>query len=339
MAQNTYDIARQVDAFRREWLSDVPAITLRTSGSTGRPKEILAGKRQMRSSARRTCRALGIEPGSTTLLCMPMDYIAGRMVCVRAWECGLRLIAVPPSLHPLSTLHKAPHFAAMTPAQVYESLSVPDEAALLRQIRVLLVGGGSVGDETARSLHSMAGAWATYGMTETLSHIALRPFAGEDDAYTPFPDVSLSTDGRGCLVVSDSATGVEGLATNDLAELLPDGRFRILGRVDNVICSGSLKWQAEDLEARLAPLPVPFRIGSVPDERLGQAIALLYEAPPGSGVTEELLRNLCRRLLPRHAVPRLFVRVPALPQTPTGKPDRARAAALLLSGYGAKPPV
>lgn len=319
---------QQIETFRREWESDAPTLTLQTSGSTGTPKRISVKKNYMAASARRTCKALDVQAGNTSLLCMPVDYIAGRMVCVRAWECGLQLLAVEPSLHPLAALVEAPYFAAMTPAQVFETLLVPQEASLLRDTRVLLIGGGAVSESVAKALGDMPGAWSTYGMTETLSHIALRHIS--ETAYKPLPEVSLALDGRGCLVVTDPVTGVSELATNDLAELTADGRFRILGRADNTICSGGLKWQIEDLESRLETLPVPYQITAVPDERLGEAVALLYA---GEALQDEL-EGLCKKLLPKHALPRRYLHVPDLPLTRTGKPDRKAARQLFCDNTG-----
>ena len=314
--------------FKRVWFNDDPTLLLRTSGSTGVPKTIRVHKKHMVASAHRTCETLGIEAGATTLLCMPVAYIAGRMVCVRAWECGLRLIAVDPSLHPLSALTAPPDFAAMTPAQVYETLQVPREAELLRRIRFLLIGGGAIGVSVAEALQAFEGVWSTYGMTETLSHIALRRLSEREEAYQPLKGVSLQLDERGCLVVTDPIVGVANLVTNDLAELLPNGRFRLKGRADNTICSGGLKWQIEALENLLATLPVPFQITAVPDERLGEAIVLFYARPQNQTFTELSLREACVKLLPRHALPRYYICLSQIPQTPTGKPDRASARRL-----------
>lgn len=326
-------VYEQIARFRMEWEDSSPTLSLRTSGSTGEPKEICVQKRHMVASARRTCSVLGVQTGDTSLLCMPLDYIAGRMVCVRAWECGLQLIAVEPSLHPLAGLRQSPSFAAMTPTQVYETLQVPAEATLLRGIRVLLIGGGGIGNQLAQQLQDVPGAWSTYGMTETLSHIALRRVS--EPAYRPLPGVRLTLDGRGCLVITDETVGVHDLVTNDMAQLLHDGSFRIIGRADNIVCSGGLKWQLEELENRLSPLDIPFLLTSVPDERLGEALVLLYKQPLLEEEPHNLsdtLRRKCQTLLPKHAVPRHYLPVPELPYTATGKPDRA-AAKRLASAY------
>ena len=166
-------------------------------------------------------------------------------------------------------------------------------------------------------------------MTETLSHIALRRLNGPEatDAYWPLPDVELSLSNEGTLQIFAPHIHPDRLTTNDLAELLPDGSFRILGRRDNVICSGGLKLSIEELESRLADLPVPLQITAVPDARLGEAVTLLYTAPQDM---EAELAVRCRERLERHAQPRHFLRVAALPLTETGKPARQEARALAL---------
>lgn len=323
----TEGLEAQVAGFRREFFSSAPDVRLHTSGSTGRPKEIRVPKSRMLASARRTGTFFDFNAGETSLLCMPLRYIAGRMVCVRAWLYDMPLVCVQPSLHPLATLTCAPSVAAMTPAQVYETLRVPHEASLLRQVRVLLVGGGHVSKALEESLRSVPGAWSTYGMTETVSHIALRRLATPAAAsYTLLPGVSVALDVRGCLTIDDTCLGIKGLATNDVAELLADGSFRILGRADNTVCSGGLKWQLEDLENRLAESPLPVQFTAVPDDRLGEAIVLLVEGDAASHEAASLPPLLSA--LPQKAKPRHIFYVTRLPQTETGKPAREEARCL-----------
>ena len=161
-------------------------------------------------------------------------------------------------------------------------------------------------------------------MTETLSHIALRRVSGphRSQRYTALPGVTLQTDQRHCLVITSPDIGAHRLATNDIAQLSPDAStFLILGRCDNVVCSGGLKHQVEELEARLqSSLPCPFFLTGVPDAVLGEALTLVCQAPP---TQEALLRERCRAKLTRHEMPKHIVFLPCLPMTETGKPARA----------------
>ena len=326
--------------FLKEWHSDSPTLTVHTSGSTGKPKPLLVEKRRMEASARITCRFLGLKEGNTALLCLPLDYIAGKMMVVRALTCGLRLIDVEPSGHPLAVCNSQPSaleapanlqspidFAAMVPLQVWNSLQVPEERERLKQIKHLIIGGGAIDEKIERQLKDFPNAvWSTYGMKETLSHIALRRLNGPEASewYTPFEGVSLSLNEDHCLVIDAPAVHDGPLVTNDIAELKEGqsvGSFRILGRKDNVICSGGVKIQAEEVEHLLRPhMKAPFCITHTKDIRLGEAVVLLTEES-----NAERLRPLCEQVLPRLWKPRHYISTDKIPLTPTGKIARHEA--------------
>ena len=311
-----------VDGFLSEWHSGSPFVEVRTSGSTGEPKRMLVEKARMRASARITCDFLGLKPGDTALLCMPVDYIAGKMMVVRSVERGLRLHTVTPSNRPFRGLSAPFDFVAMVPSQVFETLQHEDEAALLRRTRHIIIGGGAVSAELSERLRDFPHCvWSTYGMTETLSHIALRRLNGAEatDWYTPFKGVGVSLR-DGCLVIDAPHVCPKVLVTNDIAEIR-DGKFRILGRKDNVICSGGIKIQIEEVEALLGgKMPSPFVITKVKDRKFGEAVALLAE-------TGDLLavRTVCERVLPRYWQPKHYLHVDRIPMTGTGKPARRKA--------------
>ena len=317
------------------WNSPSETLLVHTSGSTGKPKPLWVSKRRMLNSARITCDFLGLRAGDTALLCMPLDYIAGKMMVVRSIERGLRLIAAQPSSHPLAdehlpmeAIHQADHldFAAMVPMQVYNSLQVPQERKRLSHIRHLIIGGGAVDDALAAELRDMPGAiWSTYGMTETLSHIALRRLNGGEASswYQPFDSVQVSLNEEGCLVVDAPLVCAHPLATNDIAELRTDpasGKtvFRIRGRKDNVVCSGGIKIQIEEVEEKLRPhLDAPFMIAKKNDEQFGEIAVLLTESHDLARI-----KDACKALLPRYWAPREYLHVDHLPLTATGKPRR-----------------
>ncbi|MCD8093850.1 MAG: AMP-binding protein [Bacteroides sp.] len=317
----------ELAAFLAEWGDSASTVVVHTSGSTGTPKEMRVEKERMKESARLTCAFLGLKRGDTALLCMPLKYIAGKMVVVRSLVARLRLLSVTPSGHPLRGLEEAPTFAAMIPMQVYNSLLVPEEKALLRQIRHLIIGGGAIDTRLARELKDFPNAvWSTYGMTETLSHIALRRLNGADasDWYTPFEDVRLRLSRESTLIIHAPKVCPEELITNDIAELNDRGQFRILGRKDNTINSGGVKIQIEQVEALLTEhLPRPFLITSTPDEKFGEVVVLLVEGEASADI-----EATCKQVLPPYWRPKRILSVPCLPLTGTGKPDRARAKAM-----------
>ena len=317
-----------LEEFLSEWNNDSPFVHVQTSGSTGVPKPMLAEKRRMLASARITNDFLGLREGDAALLCMSLDYIAGKMMVVRSIERGLKLITVEPGGHPLNHSQLATDdcqidFAAMVPLQVYNTLQVPEERKRLLQIRHLIIGGGAIDEALGAELKNFPNAvWSTYGMTETLSHIALRRLSGPEasDWYIPFPSVKVSLSEDGCLVIDAPEVCLERLVTNDIAEISPQG-FRILGRKDNVICSGGIKIQIEEVERHLRPfLRAPYLISKCPDPKFGEVAVLLTE----DSVDEA--RQICERILPKYYLPRHYLHVDRIPLTETGKPARQQAA-------------
>lgn len=326
-----------VDEFLKEWNEACPTVEVHTSGSTGTPKALHVEKERMRASARMTCDFLGLQAGDTALLCLPMDYIAGKMMVVRALERDLRLTTVEPTGHPFAADGPAYSLVAMVPLQVWNTLQVPEERARLSRVRHIIIGGSAIDPSLAEALSDFPNnVWSTYGMTETLSHIALRRLNGSErtDWYEPLAGVSVKVNAEGCLVIHAPQICPDALTTNDLAELHPDGRrFRILGRRDNVICSGGLKIQIEEVEQLLrSHTDLPFFITRQADERLGEAVVLLTE----TGWAKPL-QALCEKVLPKYWQPRRYVETPHLPLTATGKPNRHATETLALDILQAEP--
>lgn len=336
-----------VNDFLQEWNSPSETLLVHTSGSTGKPKPMWVEKQRMLNSAHITCDFLGLRPGNSALLCMSLDYIAGKMMVVRSIERKLRLFSVKPSGHPLSDESLAKmvemdfDFVAMVPMQVYNTLQVPQERERLSRIKHLIIGGGAIDDALAEELRSLPGAvWSTYGMTETLSHIALRRLNGEEASewYQPFDSVGVSLNSDGCLVIDAPLVCSEPLVTNDIAEIkqqetsshssdasssskvsFPHVLFRIKGRKDNVICSGGIKIQIEEVENLLRQhLDAPFLLAKKKDEKFGEIAVLVTESGDLEGV-----EAICRQVLPKYWVPRQYLHFDQLPMTETGKPKRA----------------
>lgn len=336
-----------VNDFLQEWNSPSETLLVHTSGSTGKPKPMWVEKQRMLNSAHITCDFLGLRPGDSALLCMSLDYIAGKMMVVRSIERKLRLFSVKPSGHPLSDESLAKmvemdfDFVAMVPMQVYNTLQVPQERERLSRIKHLVIGGGAIDDALAEELRSLPGAvWSTYGMTETLSHVALRRLNGEEASewYQPFDSVGVSLNSDGCLVIDAPLVCSEPLVTNDIAEIKqqetsshssdassslktssPHVLFRIKGRKDNVICSGGIKIQIEEVENLLRQhLDAPFLLAKKKDEKFGEIAVLVTESGDLEGV-----EAICRQVLPKYWVPRQYLHFDQLPMTETGKPKRA----------------
>mgnify|MGYP002711111902 FL=1 len=234
-----------LEEFLDTWHSPSETLLVHTSGSTGTPKPMLVEKRRMLNSAKITCDFLGLKPGDAALLCMSLDYIAGKMMVVRSLERGLKLISVKPSGHPLSaeslknandaTWKQGITFAAMVPMQVYNTLQVPEERERLTHIKHLIIGGGAIDSALEAELRSLSGdiaIWSTYGMTETLSHIALRRINGKEASewYQPFDSVKVSQTEEGCLVIDAPLVCKQPLVTNDIVEIQPYIYNKEIGR-------------------------------------------------------------------------------------------------------------
>ena len=347
-----------LEEFLSEWNNGSDRVLVHTSGSTGKPKPMMVEKKRMLNSARITCDFLGLKPGDSALLCMSLDYIAGKMVVVRSIERHLHLISVCPSGHPLKDVNEEITFAAMVPMQVYNTLQVPKERARLCRIRHLIIGGGAIDEALEQKLKALPGdiaIWSTYGMTETLSHIALRRINGAEASewYQPFDSVRISQTDEGCLVIDAPQVCAEPLVTNDIVEIesyiynkeekhekvekhdkVEKLRFRIKGRKDNVICSGGIKIQIEEVEALLKPhLEKPFMIAKKKDEKFGEIAVLLTEDEDIKKVEATIRRLLSGKSddsnksseskSHKYWIPREFRYVEHLPLTETGKPKRS----------------
>ena len=345
-----------LEDFLSEWNNDSDRVLVHTSGSTGKPKPMMVEKKRMLNSARITCDFLGLKPGDSALLCMSLDYIAGKMVVVRSIERHLHLISVSPSGHPLKDINLKDAngkdvngeitFAAMVPMQVYNTLQVPEERERLTHIRHLIIGGGAIDASLEKELRSLPGniaIWSTYGMTETLSHIALRRINGAEASewYQPFDSVKISQTEEGSLVIDAPLVCAETLVTNDIVEIesyiynkVEKLRFRIKGRKDNVICSGGIKIQIEEVEEFLKPhLEKPFMLAKKKDEKFGEIAVLLTEDEDLKKVEATIRRLLSGKSddsnksseskSHKYWIPREYLHVDHLPLTETGKPKRS----------------
>ncbi len=311
--------------FLKDWFSDSPTLKVQTSGSTGIPKEMLVEKSKMMQSALLTCSFLDLKKGDSALLCMPLNYIAGKMVVVRALIAGLDLYPVSPSGNPLKNTNKEFSFAAMIPLQVFNSLQSDTEKTRLRNIKNLIIGGGSIDPQIEKAVKDFPyKVYSTYGMTETLSHIALRQLNGEGaaDRYHPFDSVALSLSEDNALIIDAPRVSDERLYTNDIVEIYQDKSFRIIGRKDNIINSGGVKIQIEEVEALLKPvLNSNFAITSLSDPKFGEIVVLVTE--------EEIDEKIISEILPTYFIPKKIIKVTQIPLTETGKINRAELKQLV----------
>lgn len=312
--------------FLKEWFNDCPYVVGHTSGSTGTPKEIRLSKADMRASARITNAFFDIGRQSVLLLCLSVSYIAGKMMVVRALEAGAELLSVKAASHPLRTagqkvgMDREIGLAAMVPMQVEESLKSEEEKRRFGHIRHLIIGGAPVSVTLEEQLKQIpTQCYATYGMTETVSHIALKKL-NSDSAYFALGEVGFEQDERGCLIIDAPHLQARRFVTNDIVKLHGNKRFEWLGRFDNVINSGGIKLFPELIEQKLVRcIPGRFFITSRPDEVLGESVLLVLEGEHWNFAALRSLLQKIRPLLGRFEMPKAFVVCPFFHETTSGK--------------------
>lgn len=335
----TTDYEAHALAFCRDWQSGKAEFTLHTSGSTGTPKPIVLSRRQMQASAQLTGQTFGLQPGDPILVCLNIHYIAGVMMLVRGLELGLPMTLVEPTANPLIPFDPSVTsfaFLAFVPLQLQTILTeTPDKLPLLNTAKAILVGGAATSPALEKALQLIsAPVYATYGMTETVSHIALRrlndptPNPATTDLFTALTGVDLGLDARGCLNIRAAATDFELVQTNDVAEFSAPGQFRLLGRADSIINSGGVKIQPERIERVLQQqlnavgLTPRLFVAGVPDDRLGQRVVAFIENTTLETARWEQLQALIRAELGTYWVPKELINAGTFAETATGKVDK-----------------
>ncbi len=325
---------RQVVAFCRQWEDGQEAFTLQTSGSTGTPKPIVLTRTQMAASARMTGKVLGLQPGDRALVNLNTQYIGGLMMLVRGMELGLQLVVETPTALPLAGFDPDVHFDffSFVPLQLQHTLEQEsNKIPLLSRAKAILVGGAPVSAGLEEMLQAVAApVYQTYGMTETVSHVALRRLngPGRQAHYTLLEGVKMTTDERSCAIIDSNLPGLPLVFTNDVVELLTPATFRWLGRSDNMINSGGVKVQAEKIEALVEKIFCDLRVKNryfvvgLPHPELGESVVLIVEGNPLPNQTEAYLTQLLQLSLSKYERPKSIRYVPSFAETLTGKIDK-----------------
>jgi O-succinylbenzoic acid--CoA ligase len=265
------EFEKSIGDFLLDWFDDKSYIDLQTSGTTGIPKMIRTDKQMMVNSALATGDFFELSPGDKALYCLPTKYIAGKMMLVRSFILGLDVDFVAPSSHPLAKNETKYDFAAMVPLQAENSL------AGLKNIKKLIVGGAKMSKSLENSLlKEKTEVYETYGMTETVTHIAAKKVG--EDAFAILPNIKISQNEMNCLVIDAPKISQEQIVTNDLVELVNDHQFILLGRIDNVVNSGGIKLIPEQIEEKLSHgIHSRFFVGGIADAVLGEKLVLVIE--------------------------------------------------------------
>jgi len=315
--------------FIRAWLAGEDPFIITTSGSTGDAKPISITRSQMKESAMRTVNALGLAANDVSLVSLNTQYIGGRMMLVRALEAGMQILAVEPTSTPLAGIDNHIDFTAMVPLQVEATLA-SNKASKFDEMKAVIIGGAAVSDALQTSIQKInAPVYATYGMTETISHIALKRLNGNDASsyFTTFPGVGIELDDRGCLIISASYLP-ETIVTNDLVEIIDRNKFQWLGRWDNVINSGGIKVMPEKLEVEIGKIfnslnvRQNYFVHGIPDTRLGSKIILVVEGE--FFVKKNEVLKALSQTFSKYEIPKEIISIPTFIYTTTGKINRKK---------------
>jgi len=326
-------------SFCRNWMAGQLSFEIQTSGSTGVPKRIFLDRKSMIASAMATAQALELQAGQTSLVCLDTGYIAGMMMLVRSMEVGMNMVVVEPSANPFEFVNtkSSVDFAALVPYQVKSILDSP-QAGWFNQLKTILIGGAPLDLVTKKALRNYSCTfYETYGMTETISHIALKKLNGSDltDYFKALPRIVVRQDERGCLCIKAPYL-VEEIVTNDVVEFRSPEEFLWLGRWDNVINSGGVKVFPERTEEKISKLfselqiQNRFFIAGLPDSMLGQAVTLIVEGFLTPDQQSQLRENLKKSLF-KYEIPRSVEFVKVFTETATGKINRSISTSLIVN--------
>ncbi len=316
---------KEIGDFFLDFLNREDTIWVQTSGSTGSPKKIEVGKQQMLNSVEATGKFFDLPSKTTAMLCMPVSYIAGKLMLVRAMHLGWQLDTFTPAGNPLKNVDKTYDFAAMTPFQVARSLKN------LYKIKKLIIGGGAIATSLRNKLQEMSCViYETYGMTETLTHIAAKKVnhkqSQKELPFTALPNVELSVNANNCLGIYAPKVNPDKIQTTDVVELVDEKHFYWKGRADNVINSGGVKIHPEEVERKLSKiLSRRFYVAALPDQDLGEKVVLLVENQPEIEDKSQLEEKiLTLNSLLKYEIPKEIIWLENFTETHTGKINRRK---------------
>lgn len=321
-------ISTSICSFLKDWFNENDFVIVQTSGSTGKPKPIMLKKEFMRNSAIATGAFFKLKEGTTALLCLSTEYIAGKMMLVRALTLGWELDVALPISNPLEGLKKEYNFSAMVPLQLRNSLQE------LFKVDTLIVGGGVVSNDLIDAIQEKpTKIYATYGMTETITHVAVKKLNQirntlskvENFKYKALPNVKFTKDSRNCLVIEASKVTDEIIITNDVIKLESSTEFEWLGRFDNVINSGGVKLHPERIEEKLSKIiQERFFVTGVSDTILGEKLILIIEGEKKK-ITLDNVKGFSK-----YEIPKEIYFIDKFIETETKKIQRKKTVSILL---------
>jgi len=321
--------------FCNQWQEGIKEFNLKTSGSTGIPKEMKISREQMKLSAAKTIQLIGLKQGDKALVCLNTKYIAGIMMLVSGFEAAMEMSIIAPTANPLEQFPSDTYFdfASFVPYQLQSILEdTPEKIPILNRMKGILLGGAAISPYLEERIQALSvPVYATFGMTETISHIACRRMNGASAShkYTCMPGIEINTNAKGCLTIKGDVTNFKLIETNDLVEINPPNQFYWIGRTDNVINSGGIKIPVEKLENKISEAFMELKINNrffitgLPDTEFGQVVALFVEGTLPEGTKSKIVL-LLKQKITRYEIPKRIIEIVKFEETPTGKIDRIK---------------
>ncbi|KJD32979.1 O-succinylbenzoic acid--CoA ligase [Tamlana nanhaiensis] len=314
---------KELGEFLLDWLDQHDYVEVQTSGSTGKPKLLKIKKSAMINSALATGDFFNLKPGDKVLHCLPSNFIAGKMMIVRAIILGLELDMVQPAALPVIDFEKQYDFCALTPMQLKKL------EPYINTVKTIIVGGGMVSKPIVESIQNKkTQIYETYGMTETVSHIAVKKLnhietTASDNYFKTLTDVTVETDDRNCLVINAPKLSDNKIITNDIVKIHSENTFEWLGRFDNVINSGGIKLYPEQIERKLqSKIKEEFFVTAQPDDTLGEKLVFVVETD------KEPFDTSIFDVLDKYEKPKEIIKIPKFVETASGKIHRQKTLAL-----------
>jgi o-succinylbenzoate---CoA ligase len=331
LAKPTSEYEQKVIDFCQKWQFGQEEFIIRTSGSTGEPKPIILTRNQMIASAKLTGETFGLKSGDSALVCLNVEYIAGMMMLVRGMVLGLKLTIIEPSGNPFQELENTIFdFYAFVPLQLENILNEEKNVAILNQAKAIIVGGAAVNEVLEQKIQQLnVPVFSTYGMTETVSHIAIRRLNRENKSknFNVLEGVKIGIDDRNCLNIISESSNNKLVQTNDIVEIVSKKEFRLIGRFDNIINSGGVKIQLEKVEKAIEKEiqifnPKRYFAYGIADEKLGQKLVLVVETDILDVNLKEIFLSKIKLILPKYEIPKEIIFIKSFQETPTGKVDK-----------------
>ncbi len=328
--------------FIEDWLNGKKEFIINTSGSTGIPKPITIFRKQMIISAKMTGKALNLKSGYSSFICLSTQYIAGLMMIVRGLVLDLHITIVEPIANPYDLLKRGFEFTALVPLQLYEMFNNKEQDInLIDNFKAILIGGGDITQSLNEKIQKLQSPiYHTYGMTETITHIALKRLNGDtkSEYFTTLENVEIKLDDRGCLVIKSPITNNIEVVTNDLVNIISKNQFKWIGRIDNVINTGGVKVQAEKVEKSLEKVlhksdfsDKNFFVSSQPDKKFGNIIIAVIEINFLSSENINSLKNELKEYLTKYEIPKHIYFIPSFLLTKSGKIDKLATVEKIIS--------